>query len=785
MNEKKEYYFEDFGVKINAKALDSDTLSLEILKKKSEEKLNPTSGKINCRCGNWSLKGNPTKFSVLRNNLKIAEFEDVEFSYPAWAMSKKEISGKWSSIKHAVGRKSKIFGLGEKTGYLEKSGYCYEMWNTDPGGFYTHNQDPLHISIPFYIVVPMQSNPDKPNITGVYLNQPEKSKFDVKYRTGQKYMGIATRENYLSLQLIYGENINQIIEKFTELTGKPFLPPRWALGYHQSKYGKPENEQEAIKLAKKFRKTEIPCDAFYFDIQHMDGFRIFTWDEERFPSPEEIVEELHDMGFKVVNIVDPGVKVEKGYEVFDSGSKKNVFVKDETDDLFEGIVWPGFCAFPDFFREKVKKWWADQHATLLEKGVDGIWNDMNEPAILFERKEIKEILSSLKNRIDRKNHLSIEDLRQLRTSSKEAPKGLIHENDQGEEISHKKLHNKYALHEAKGTSKAFRKYKPEKRPFVLTRAGFSGIQKYATIWTGDNSSTWEHMKMSIPMILNLGLSGIPHAGADVGGFHGNVEPELLTRWIQLGAFLPFYRNHSSIDTVDQEPWAFEEPWQKINRKYIRFRYKLLPYLYTLSYKAHRKGTPIARPLFLEFPHDKTSYSIQDEFMLGDSLLVSPVLERDTEKTSVYLPYQKDKKSIDWENWWNGEVLSSGYHIVDSPIETIPLFLREDKGVPLSNATSSTEEKPSKLILRGNLESKITIPLYHDDGKTKDYEEGEYFFGEFILKEAEESREANLEIKNDGYKPFWKEIEFKIRRGGSKAKITEFDDNLRKYTLTEI
>lgn len=764
------FFLEDSETKIEAEPIDAGVLRILIKKDKDlevEDRGIVRAEKIrseDIERGEWSLEGSPENFSIVRGNSKLANFKDLQFSLPEWSEPEEERFDEWVSVKQEVKTESRIYGLGEKTGHLEKSDARYEMWNKDPGGFYTPKEDPIYMSIPFYILVASSEGSPK-EFLGVYLDQTQKSKFDIKYKSGAENIGIAANSEYLLLYLILGDSVRGVVEKYTDLTGKPLFPPLWALGNQQCKWGKPKNEEEAYELAKEFRSRDIPCDVLYFDIQYMDNYKIFTWDRECFPDPEEMVKNLHDMDYKVVTIIDPGVKVEKGYEVFESGLENDVFLKDEEGEPFEGTLWPGLCGYPDFLRKNVREWWRDLHEDFLGYGIDGIWDDMNEPVIWFGKKEIKEIVNDLMEKVE-KNEFHLSDLVEINELSGRTPEGIVHENDEGDKVSHEKVHNAYAFYETMSTYDAFDKFAPDKRPFVMSRSGFAGIQKYATTWTGDNSSNWDHMGLSIPIILNSGLSGLPFTGADIGGFHGEIEPELLTRWIQLGVFLPFYRNHSAVGTVDQEPWAFGEKFEKINRKYIKLRYKLLPYLYTLTHRAHEKGTPIARPLFMEFPDDEETYLIQDEFMLGSSILVAPVLEKSENKRHVYLPYENGEK-IEWENWWSGEILESGHHLVDSPLDTLPLFLREDRGIPMTTSTHSTEEMPDKLILRGNLKDKITIPIYYDDGKSEKYKEGEYFYGEFIIQRDGEKAEISLNVENDGYEPFWEEIEIQLEREGKK------------------
>ena len=509
-------------------------------------------GRVN---SNWELSSSGKGFSLSLNGRKVAAFSGPRKDPPANENEEEKVE-RWLSFGQKVGEDTMVFGLGEKTRYLEKSGAVYEMWNRDAGGFYTHNEDPLYSTIPFYLLKnPENSASDFPFV-GVYLHNSERSRFAVKTGGYHDRVEISVKAPVANFYLFPGSEVKEIIENYTELTGKPFLPPRWALGYHHSEYGKPADQEEALELAKQFRDKNIPCDAIYFDIQHMKGNSDFTWDREAFPDPKELIGRLHQLGFHVVNIVDPGIKEESGYDVYESGLEKDAYVRDGEGDYFIGSVWPGFCVFPDFVRKEVREWWADQNENLLDGGVDGIWNDMNEPAVFFGKKQLRDLISKLDERINRQDLMDYETKSEFLDISEDNTERMVHRTDDGKDVAHEKVHNLYALYEARATEKAFRKEDSEKRSFILTRAGFPGIQKHAAKWTGDNSSTWEHMKMSISMSLNLGLSGVSFVGSDVGGFHGDVESELLTRWIQLGSVMPFYRNHSGLGTTAQEPWSF-------------------------------------------------------------------------------------------------------------------------------------------------------------------------------------------------------------------------------------
>lgn len=757
---------EDF--KANFSQLDSNIVRLDVYRegKQPEDafyQLELESSELDDEV--WDAKKENGRISIFRNDSILISFSGISFSKPEWFKDPDhDFPDKWTTVNQKIDPGAKIFGFGEKSGYLEKSRSRYEMWNVDPGGFYKHNEDPLYVSIPFYILVSPVDSPG-PKYLGIYLVNPDYSQFDAKYLSGPNNLGMTVNSESLTMCLITGDSLDEIVERYTDLTGKPCMLPRWALGYHHSKYGMPMDQEEAVDLVEKFRGRGIPLDSLYLDIQHMQDYKIFTWDENRFPKPSDLMEELHEKNVKPVTIQDPGVKIEEGYEVYDSGEEKDVFVGDEGEGDFIGMLWPGLSKFPDFVREDVREWWGEQNAKILDLGVSGIWNDMNEPAVFLGKDRFLDLISEIYEK-DEEGDISLEDFHELGDYPVNATEGMIHRDDEGEEIPHEMVHNLYALLEADGTVRGFESESPEKRPFILTRAGFSGIQRRAAVWTGDNTSTWEHMKMSIQMILNLGLSGLPFSGADVGGFDGDVEPELLTRWNQLGAMMPLFRNHSSIGTVSQEPWSFGDPYERIIKRYIELRYEIMPYLYTLHYESHESGRPIVRPIFMEFPADDESFDIDDEFMVGDSLLVAPVVERGARKRRVYLPRGEDGKTLNWENWWTGNVLESGYHTVSAPLDIMPIFIRENSVVPMMDPVQNTEEDSDTLYLRCNLEDSAESMIYWDDGKTKGFEDGEYFYGKIKVEDDGEEITTSIEPEKTGFEPFWDSIKVRIETLGA-------------------
>ena len=443
-----------------------------------------------------------------------------------------------------------IYGLGEKTGYLDKRGKTYTMWNTDEASPHVPSTDPLYVSIPYYIGF----TPDKSY--GIYFDNSYRSHFDVG-KTQSEQLIYTAEGGKLDYYFYGGPEISDVVEQHTWLTGRNPLPPLWSLGYHQSRYSY-YPDTEVKNIAERMRKENIPCDAIHLDIHYMDDFRVFTWDEQRFSNPAGLAENLQDKGINLITIIDPGVKEDPEYKVYQEGVENDYFCKFLTGEIYTGEVWPGDSVFPDFTETEVKNWWQQLHKDYFDLGIRGIWNDMNEPADFNERLTI--------------------------------PDEIIHKND-GDSGTHRRFHNLYALHEAEATNKAIKKYR-EERPFVLSRAGFAGIQRYAAVWTGDNRSFWQHLEMNVPMLANMGLSGAGFCGSDVGGFSDDCRGELLVRWTQLGSLMPFFRNHTCIGSRSQEPWAFGEPFTSINRQYIKFRYKLLPHIYNLFYEMSQTGAPV-------------------------------------------------------------------------------------------------------------------------------------------------------------------------------------------------
>ncbi|MCL4139290.1 UNVERIFIED_CONTAM: hypothetical protein GTU68_045806, partial [Idotea baltica] len=421
---------------------------------------------------------------------------------------------------------------------MNMRGLRFENWGSDMYGF-EKTTDPLYKNIPFFYGL------KNDGAYGILFDNTFRTRFDFGYERSD-VCSFWSKGGEMNYYFIYGPELTQVAENYAQLTGVPDLPPLWALGYHQSKwsYFPEKNVQE---LAKNFREKEIPCDVIHLDIDYMDGFRCFTWDKSRFPDPAKMIAELDNDGFKAIAILDPGIKIDKEYFVYQEAIEEGYFCRRADGPLMQGEVWPGPCHFPDFTHPKVREWWAGLFQSFMETGIRGIWNDMNEPAVL----EVGTF-----------------------------PDDTRHDFD-GNPCSHRKAHNVYGMQMAKASYEGIKKALFPKRPFNITRSGYAGLQRYAAVWTGDNLSTWEHLWMANLQCQRLSISGISFCGSDIGGFIGDPNGDLFTRWTQMAIFHPFFRTHSSGDYGDQEPWSFGEPFTDAIRKAIELRYQLLPYIYTV------------------------------------------------------------------------------------------------------------------------------------------------------------------------------------------------------------
>lgn len=623
-----------------------------------------------------------------------------------------------------------FYGFGEKTGPLDKRGESMEMFAGDRA--FRKDEDPLYVSIPFFIGV------ESGEAYGVFFDNTFRSYFDMG-ESSDDVFSFGADGGEINYYVFYGPEISRVVERYTELTGRMSLPPKWSIGYHQSRWSY-DTEEKVLEIGEKFRDKEIPCDAIHLDIDYMDGYRVFTFDEEKFPNPKKMVEKLEDWGISTVAIVDPGIKEDENFDIYQQCMENEYYCKNPEGGPARSWMWPGICIFPDFTRSEVREWWGGLYKFYFDLGIEGIWNDMNEP--------------SLTTMVDKFESLPYSD----------AILKSFNLYDYGRYSDLMRVRNVYGQSENKGTLKGFEKHLPEKRPFILTRSGYAGIQKYGAIWTGDNWSSFHQIGLSLRMIMNLGLSGVAFTGADIGGFSGVKkylfhDSDLYKRWIQTGVFYPFSRTHTAKHTRSQEPWSYGQEVEEISRRYIKLRYKLLPYIYSLFRKASQTGHPILRPLFYNYQGDEVCYDerFEDQFMVGEDLLVVPIGERDFDSLDFYLP-----EEAYWTNYWDGiDYQGGGVHTLESPIGDLPIFVRSGAIIPTHRPIQNTKENVDKLNVYV-YPGEGSFTLYEDDGRTKKYLESEYCTVDFELRLNESS--INLSIEKEEKNEFelpYDNFEFRI------------------------
>ncbi len=595
-----------------------------------------------------------------------------------------------------------FFGFGEKCCPLDKRDTAIVNWNHDSAEYEPYT-DPLYQTHPFLIVL------NGGQSYGVFFDNTYRSSFDLG-KTSRKSYSFGADGGEMNYYFIPGPKPADVIRRYGKLVGTPPLPPMWALGFHQCRWSY-ETAKRVQTVAKQFRKRKIPCDAIYIDIDYMDGFRSFTWDPKRFAKPAAMLKDLAKIGMKVVVILDPGIKAEPGYRIYDEGVAGDHFCKDGDGGPYIGKVWPGASVYPDFTRAATREWWSGLYRELLDAGVTGIWNDMNEPA-------------------------------DFTFAHGTMPLSIQHDND-GQPCDHRGAHNVYGMQMARSTHEGLRRLRPGQRPFVLTRAGYSGVQRYAAVWTGDNRSSWDHLRMSIPMLLNMGLSGVGFCGADIGGFRDYPSPELFTRWLQVGIFYPLCRVHTA-GGPPQDPWSFGKKHERIHRKTIELRYHLLPYLYTEFENATRTGLPVLRPLLVDFPEYPKVHRCEHEFMFGRQLLVAPVVLEGARKRKLVLP------AGTWYAFDDAEPRTGG-HEVELPvtIESIPLFAREGAIIPARPVMQFTGESVLEELILHIFPGKGRGSFYNDDGSTYEYQGGEYTLEEYKVETAGDVTTLRLTQRSGG------------------------------------
>jgi alpha-glucosidase len=600
-----------------------------------------------------------------------------------------------------------FFGLGDKSGALNLRGQKLQNWNTDAFG-YSDKTDPLYRAIPFFY------GHTEAGSYGIFFDNTYRTHFDFDSEQKNRLTFSADGGDG-HYYFLLGPSLTEVTQKFHWLTGKPELPPLWALGFHQCRWSY-YPDRRVRQVAETFRQLEIPCDALYLDIDYMDRWKCFTWNHAHFPAPEKLIADLQADGFQTVVMIDPGIAVADDYAVYTEGVEKGYFLKRADGELMVGQVWPGASVFPDFTQAEARDWFGDLYRDLyIEKGVAGFWNDMNEPA-------------------------------NFKVWHKTIPDEVRH-HFEGIGASHKRVHNVYGLQMTRATTDGLKRLKPTKRPFLLTRASYAGGQRFAATWTGDNVATWEHLHLANRQVQRLNISGFVFAGSDIGGFMERPTGELMVRWLQLAVFHPFMRVHSAgnnssgdsfVDAeavaaseaenrLDQEPWSFGEAFTPLAKAAIELRMRLLPILYTAFWRHTRTGTPILKPLSFIDPTDKNLVAAENEFLFAEQILVSPVVKKGRRTQDLFLP------NGDWYNYWTGKKYTGNQRVrVKAPLSILPLFVKAGAVLPHYPVMQFTGEKPIEtLSLKVYFgEGENLSELYEDAGEGYDYQKEVYRLSQF-------------------------------------------------------
>jgi alpha-glucosidase len=585
---------------------------------------------------------------------------------------------------------------------------------------------------------------------GIFFDNTFKSHFDFACQDNDK-VSFWADGGEMQYYYIHGPHMMDVLKRYHTLTGTHQMPAKWTLGFHQCRWSY-YPEKKVKDIARNFRERNIPCDAIYLDIDYMDGYRCFTWNRKHFPDPARMIKELASDGFKTVVIIDPGIRVDENYSVFREGKQNNFFCRRCDDYFMEGHVWPGRCQFPDFTNPKVRVWWGGLFKELVDAGVAGVWNDMNEPAVF---------------------------------GSGTFPVDVRHNYD-GYHGSHRKAHNIYGMQMVRSTYEGLKKLQKNKRPFTITRAGYSGVQRYATVWTGDNVASWEHLKIGIVQCQRLSVSGISFCGTDIGGFSGEPDGELFTRWIQMGVFSPFMRAHSAGDTAEREPWSFGQEYEDINRKFIELRYRLLPYIYSAFWEHYKHNFPILRPLVMLEQENILTHSIQDIFTFGDKILVAPVSDPGARTKNVYLPPGK------WYDYWTHDSYSGGQeHEVSAAIDSMPIFVKAGSVIPESPLMQYVGEyEVDELIFQIYYSDyEVNSFYYEDHDDTFAFEQNIYLEKKYVVNGDQRSMTINQTIEGL-FTPRYETYDLKIIGlpfAPSKVLIDgrEFTDNLELDDLKRL
>lgn len=609
-----------------------------------------------------------------------------------------------------------VYGLGEQMRGINKRGFSYVSDATDDP-LHTESRHALYSAHNFLIL----SRKNGPSF-GIFIDDPGRVIFDVG-ETQLDRLAITAGKDCV-VYTVEGDSLKDIVKQFRELIGPSYIAPKWAFGYQQSRWGY-ANAEDIRKVVQGYHGNQIPLDAVYMDIDYMERFKDFTVDAEKFPDFADFVQEMRAQGIHLVPIIDAGVKIEEGYSVYEEGVKENYFCKDEDGDDFVGAVWPGRSHFPDVLNSKARAWFGEKYRGLIEQGIDGFWNDMNEPAIFYSEKNLRKVMEEVVSLKD--ENLGLHEFYHMKglvdglSNNAEDYKSFYHNMD-GVRVRHDRVHNLYGYHMTKAASEAFDRIAPDQRILLFSRSSYIGMHRYGGIWTGDNASWWSHLLLSIQQMPSLNMCGILYTGSDIGGFGGDATEDLLLRWLEFGIFTPLMRNHAAAGTREQEVYQFAHIHDF--RNIIRIRYGLLPYLYSEYMKCTLDNEMYFRPLAFDYPQDAHAAQVEDQLMVGSSIMIAPVYRQNATGRYVYLPQDMlmvRMKSLEDRTC---KVMEQGHHYVDVAYNEVVIFVKKNHMLPIAildeEVKNLSDVDATRCEWIGFAEDTAEYVLYDDDGVSKEY-----------------------------------------------------------------
>ena len=677
------------------------------------------------------IYGNPIKTDAVVQNIEPCD-NNMVLPYFTQSVNENQIV-----LSYDMDEQTIVYGLGEQMRGMNKRGFSYISYAADDP-VHTENKHSLYGAHNFMIV-------DGEDTFGIFVDNPGKVVFDA----GEKKIDLleVTTGKDSDIYIITGDSLKDIVHQFRELIGQSYVAPRWAFGYQQSRWGY-VCEKDIRNVVDGYHNNQIPLDAVYLDIDYMKDYKDFTVDTERFPDFKGFTDEMKTENVHLVPIIDAGVKIEKDYPVYEEGVEKGYFCKDEDGNDFVAAVWPGKVHFPDVLNSKSRAWFGEKYRWLIEQGIDGFWNDMNEPAIFYSEKRLgeafEEIIEMKDKELDINSFFHLKDVVNGLSNSICDYKSLYHDMD-GTKVCHNDVHNLYGFNMTRAAGEAFDTIAPNKRILLFSRSSYIGMHRYGGIWTGDNNSWWSQLLLSIQQMPSLNMCGIMYTGSDIGGFGSDATEDLLMRWIEFGMFTPLMRNHSAIGTREQELYKFTriEDFKNL----IRLRYRLVPYLYSEFMKSVLDNEMYFKPLAFEYPEDEFSKSVEDQLMVGDSIMIAPVYTQNAKGRYVYLPEDMLMVNMTSPEEYHCQPMSKGHHYVPSKLNEVVIFVRKDHMLPLAcineDLRTMNDVDFDDVEWLGFVENKASYVYYKDDGVTKEYSKkeswetvektAEMFKGNYIVK----------------------------------------------------